>query len=698
VVWARCYEGYGAPAFWPWLEIIRHIAASNAPERLRRALGPGAADLAQIVPELGELFPELEPPQVGDPETARFRLFDSVDRFLVRVAAIAPLVLVVDDLQWADAPSLQLLRHLASRPDGAPMLILATYRDAELVASEPFAELLAALANQPGVRRIDLAGLAETALRELVAGAGGASETVVAALHHRTGGNPFYVSQLVAQLESGDRTEHVPGGVRDVIRHRLTRLPAHTDELLTVASVVGEEFDLQPLADVLQLEDERALELIEAAVVHRLVAESPRIVGGFRFAHALIRETLYGQLSAVRKARLHLRVGEALEQLHRDDADRLVEIADHFYKAAPAGAVERAYAYAVGAAEQATARLGYEQAEEHLRRARELLDEMTPGGAHAERELDLQLRLGGLLMMTRGYAAPEVGEACARAAELCRTGEVGNEQQLAGSMWRLGVYYEVRGDFATSRQTGEQLLELGSRSEDARVLQLGGRQLISVAAIEMGDPATAREHLIEVRGLADELGDGPAEAYGMDFRVTSRAFLGWATSQLGHGDEGSRLSAEALTLARQLGRSHDEAFALFVDALCGVLRRDAIVAGNRAEEGAALCAACGFRLFGAMVTMIAGWAVALNGAPDAGVARIGDGLVAFEATGAGMMLHFFLGLLAEAQLRAGQPERALASVERAVRALDTSGRFYEAELRRLEGELALALEPDRHPQ
>jgi predicted ATPase len=181
----------------------------------------------------------------------------------------------------------------------------------------------------------------------------------------------------------------------------------------------------------------------------------------------------------------------------------------------------------------------------------------------------------------------------------------------------------------------------------------------------------------------------------MDFRVTSRSFFAWSTSLLGNTDEGSRVSAEALALARQFGRAHDLAYALFVDALCALLRRDALVAGERAEEGATLCTDRGFRLFGAMVTIIAGWAVAESGDPDVGAARIADGLAAFDATGAGMMLHFFYALLGEAHLRAGRLREALAAVEQGLASLETSGRFYEAGLRRLEGELALALEPKR---
>jgi DNA-binding SARP family transcriptional activator len=684
VVWGRCHEGSGAPAFWPWVEVTRGIAARKTPEQLRRALGPGAADLAQIAPELNELLPGIEPRPLLDPEAARFRLDDSLDRFLVRVASSRPLVLVLDDLQWGDEPSLEALRFVATRPDDARLLVVGTYRTTEL--DGPFAGTLAALAGERSVSRLELTGLAESELAELLSSAtcDEVSETLAAAVHHRTGGNPFYASQLVRLLDterdlSTDGADSVlrlavPGGVRDVVRRRLERLSDGTRELLTRAAVVGEEFELELVAS----DQERALDLLETALAHHVVAESATGVGRFRFSHALVREALYADLSAVRKARLHREVGEALEALHGDDADRALELAHHFYEAAPAGMAERAYRYAVRAADVATDRLAYEQAEHQLRRAVGLLGRTAPGRERAERELDLQVRIGALLMMTDGYAAPAVGEACARAHELCR--EVGNEQQLLASLWRLGVFYEVRADFTRSGAVGEQLLERGEPA-----FRLAGRQMLGVVAVHGGRPDDASEHLLEARDLADELG-GLHEVFGMDFRVTSRAFLAWARALEGDGGAGE-LAEEALARARLSPSPHDEAYALFMAACCAVLRRDTHVAGGRAGEAVTLCSERGFRLFGAMATVLNGWALAASGSADGGAAATLNGLTAFRATGARMMLPFFHGLLAEAYQWAGRLDDALAAADEGLSYVDSTNRFYEGELRRLRGEL-----------
>lgn len=701
--WGRCYEGPGAPAFWPWMEAIRAITQKRRPEQVRRALGPGAGDLAQILPELGELFPGLEPTGMLDPETARFRLYDSLGRFLARVAATRPLVLVLDDLHWADPPSLEVLRFFASRPDAASILVIGTYRDTE-VGSE-LSDLLADLVRQPLVGRLELEGLDERELADLIAGTTGTEvgQALIAALRDRTEGNPFFVSELVRLLKGEGELENartdavlrrqVPGGVRNVIRRRLARLPEESVELLAQAAVVGEEFELGLLARVSGFDHDRTLELIEAALRERIASEGHLAVGRYRFSHALIRETLYAELSAVRRARLHCAVGEALERLQGQNAERVVELAHHFYEgaAASAGAAEKAYSYAVRGAEQATARLAYEQSEQQLRRALELLERIPAGPQRTQRELEVQVRLGALLMMTRGYAAPEVGDACARAQELCR--EVENEPLLLSSLWRLGVFHEVRAEFPKSRQIGEQLLALGRRNGRTDFL-LGGNQLVGVAAVQCGELDLARKRLAQTMALADSFADGGlAEMFGHDFQVTSRAFLGWTLTLIGEDGRAEDLLAEALALARERSHPFDEAFALFLNALCAVCRRDVEWASLRSQEALTLCSDRGFPLYAAMLGIIRGWTEAQQAEPEAGVAAILESLAALEATGARMMLHAYRALLAEAYWRAGRLDEALAAVEEGLAEVETNGRFYEAELHRLKGELLVALQP-----
>jgi predicted ATPase len=177
VLWGRCHEGEGAPAFWPWVEVVRASTKGRRPEQLRRALGPGVADVAQVVPEVRELFPGEEPSPPLAPDAARFRLYDSLARFFGRLAATAPLVIILDGLQWADAPSLELLEFLAARPDEAAILVVGTYRDTEVVAPQG-----------SHVSRVELRGLDMGELATLLASASGGvdpTESMVDAVRHR---------------------------------------------------------------------------------------------------------------------------------------------------------------------------------------------------------------------------------------------------------------------------------------------------------------------------------------------------------------------------------------------------------------------------------------------------------------------------------------------------------------------------------
>jgi DNA-binding SARP family transcriptional activator/tetratricopeptide (TPR) repeat protein len=706
VFWGRCSEGDGAPPFWPWTEVLRAMSDRMRPEQLRRALGAGAGDLAQLGPELAELVPGPAAPQPLDPEAARFRLYDSLSRFLARLAAIQPLVFVFDDLHWADAPSLGAVGFLAGRLDEAAILVIGTYRDADVGA--PLAELLADLAREPLVSRLELTGLKEGELSDLIEDATGVppGQPVVAALHRRTEGNPFFASEIVRLLQSessGDLRsgetarllQHkMPAGVRDVLRRRLGKLPEQSLDVLSCAAVIGERFELPLLAQVSALDEERVLDLLDAPARAGIVSASPQGPGSYGFSHALIRETLYAELSAARRPRLHLQVGEALERLAKLDPDKVSELAYHFYlgTAVRPDAVATTIGYAIRAADRAYTRLAFEQAEQQLRQALELVTRLPAGPERQEHELEAQVRLGALLMMTKGYAATEVGEACARAQELCET--IDNEPLLLSSSWRLGVYHEVRADFAEARRIGEHLLERG-RETNRPNFRLVGSQLAGVAALHCGEVPAASTLLEETLALAGASTDTTLpELLGHDFRITSRAFLGWALTMREEDQHAQRLLTEALSHARRRRRPFDEAFVLFLTALAAVIRRDVTAARESARRAQTTSTTNGFPLFAALAGVILGWALSEQDQAELGIPTIEQNLNRLDATGARMMRDCFIGLLAEAYRNAGRIDDALATVEQALAQADT-GPFYEAELHRLHGELLVAVQPTR---
>lgn len=256
VLWGRCYEGDGAPAYWPWMQILRAYVHGCDAETLAAEMGAGVVDIAQIVPEIRDRLPSLPSPATMDPAQARFRLFDSITTFLKKVASRRPLVLVLDDLHWADMPSLLLLQFLAHAMESARLLVLGTYRDVAVEPQHPLFQTLGELARQHVTRQLVLSGLTDHDLAtyiEMTAGIAPAAG-LVAELAHATDGNPFFGGEVVRLLIAEGGTERlqsearwartIPPGVREVIGRRLARLSGTCHEMLRIGAVMRPEFGL----------------------------------------------------------------------------------------------------------------------------------------------------------------------------------------------------------------------------------------------------------------------------------------------------------------------------------------------------------------------------------------------------------------------------------------------------------------------
>src|ERR687896_984570 len=205
VLWGWCYEEEGAPPFWPWLQPIRSYVQQRDPEQLKVEMGPGAADIAEVVSEVQGKLPSLEPPPALQPEQARFRLFDSIATFLKNAAQTQPLVLVLDDLHWADKPSLLLLQFLARQLAGSRLLLVGCYRDVELSRQHPLCEALAQLSREPVFQRQPLRGLSREDARCFIESAAGIqpSPRLVEAIYAHTEGNPFFMTEIIRLLSEG---------------------------------------------------------------------------------------------------------------------------------------------------------------------------------------------------------------------------------------------------------------------------------------------------------------------------------------------------------------------------------------------------------------------------------------------------------------------------------------------------------------
>ena len=450
--WGRCYETEGAPALWPWLQVLGEVL-DRYPADVVADAARSRADLARLLPELVERVPADvlgALPDASDSDAARFRVYEAVSGFLSALAAHTPLVVVLEDLHWADVSSLRLLQLLASSVGSSNLLVLGTFRDAEGDQSPALRDALAALARH-GVTRLSLPGLDQSDVAryaELRTGIA-VAPAVAKALHARTDGNPFFVGELVRLLESehgldaaamAERID-IPDGVRDVVRRRIARLPDEAQSLLAIASVLGREFDVAVLDQVAGVGGDHLLDLVDLAYVSGLVEEDPRELGRYRFAHALVRETLYDGLSRLRRARLHGRVGDALAT-GPDSDTRAAELAHHYGEAVAAGYARKAFEAAVAAAQQAETRLAHDETVVLYGKALAALD--LDRSAGDEERYDLLVALGRSRQRVADFVASR--ETLLQAAAVAsRLGDIERVARAAVSMggdtaWEWGDY------------------------------------------------------------------------------------------------------------------------------------------------------------------------------------------------------------------------------------------------------------------
>jgi eukaryotic-like serine/threonine-protein kinase len=516
-LWGRCHEDERAPAFWPWIEAIREFVRDADPVGLRWQLGPRAPDVARLVPELAERLGEEPEPLASISEADRFRLFDSVTGFLADASRSRPLVIVLDDLHWADASSLELLRFASRQLAGTGLLLVGTYRDVELGRHHPLSRALSELTAARNARRIPLRGLDDAGVAAMIESTTGSAPppALARSIWEQTEGNPFFVGEVVRLLASEGRLDGagaglpavIPEGVRDVVGQRLDRLTPEANEVLKVAAVAGREFETA----VVVAASERDPAEVEAALVsareNLLVSHGATGGAGWLcFAHAIVRETLYAELSTAQRVQLHKRVGEAIEAIEGDRDRLLDDLARHFIEAAPAGELDKAVDYARRAAARASSQLAHEDAASLYAQALELID-----GSSTDDRVRLEI-------------AYELGRA----------------------RWLAGRFEEARAAY-------EQAAGLARELGDADRLAAAALGISLVAAAGRVD-----EPLLGLLREALEAIDDPDGATGIQLRSAIAGRTVWRDP-----DEARRLAADTLESARRLGDDHALAVALF---------------------------------------------------------------------------------------------------------------------------------------
>lgn len=550
VVWGRCFEEPGAPPYWPWIQAIHALVESCDDERLRAVLGDGAAHIAGIVPEVGCRLGDLPPVKPLEGDQARFQLFHAITLVWQRAARESALLLILDNLHWADPTSLRLLAFLAAELGQHRLLLLGTYRETELSRQHPLSETLAELTRYPAFRRLRLTGLSRDETEQFLMTACGAipSAAAVATLHERTEGHPLFLVETVRYLLAEGRARTaldqagaltgIPAGVREIIGKRLNRLSAPCARLLSVAACIGRAFSLELLPLVAESSEDAVLAALEEALAARVIEPLPR-PDHYQFSHALIRETLYDEILGARRVKLHQRIGELLELRHRQYPEPyLAQLAYHYTASLPGGAADKALDYASRAAGRAAELLAYEEAVRFFQNALQLQQQ------HFSRDGKRRCRL----LLGLGAAQNSVG-ASEPARETFREGaalarELGAAAALAQAAlgfetasWRLGS-----GEQAAALLT--EALTVAQAPKDAR-LRVELLAALSRAYAFSGRPAEATQAYRQAVALARRL-DDPSALFKALVAYQAARFFGPE-----HLDERLAGAREALALAEQ---------------------------------------------------------------------------------------------------------------------------------------------------
>ncbi len=645
-------------------------------------------------------------------------LFEQYTRVVQSIADQRPLILVVDDLQWADLGSISLLFHLSRRIVGHRIMILGAYRRDDISRSwdgkqHPLGEVLMELKRIFGEIEINLDDTSEEEGRRFInafldSEPNMLGENFRQSLNLHTGGHPLFTIELLRQMEvqgdiqkdehgrwmesTGLGWENLPAKVEAVIERRINRLPPALRDILNVASIEGVEFTAEVIAAVTGIDrleiirklsgelDKRHL-LVEVSGIHYVDQQR---LSRYQFRHNLFQKYVYENMDQVEQVNLHEEIGFTLESIYGGQTGQIaVNLARHFEAA---GVVEKAIDYLLQAGNAAKRLSANEEAIAYLTRGIDLLDEIPAGKLRDEKELALQASLGPPLVATKGYSAPEVEQTFERARELCeRTGDIG---QLAPVLWGLCGFYQVRGKHARAYEMAEQILSLAEAGEDAN-LPLLAHWMLGHTLTHLGKFSLAREHLDLAVDLYDKVHQRSLTyLYGQNPGVTCLIYLALNLWVLGYPDQARAKCAQAISLSEEISHPYSQSFAHSLAALFHALRKDTDAALQHSEQTIKLSKQAGFPFLLAFGLIIRGWARSFSGKTGMAIKLMRNGIEAMQAIGAELGRPFFLSLLAEGYGNAGQSDEGLKIISTALQTAGNNNEHWnDSDLHHLMGEL-----------
>jgi DNA-binding CsgD family transcriptional regulator len=586
VLWGRCYDGEWSPPYGPFAEALAEYVRAAPADALRSDVGFGAPPIARLVPALREALPGIEDPVALQPDEERLRLLDAVSQFLIAVSQRAPVVLVLDDLHWADKGTIAMLRHVARFARQNKILIAGAYRDVELDSEHPLSGALGQLRHETDYERLLLQGLERGEVGELLTMIveRDVPQAVIDAISAETEGNPFFIRETLLHFvdtgamyrEDGAWTSDalsveelgIPEGVRQVVAQRLSRLSESANRLLSAASAFNGVFPFDIAARVAEIEEQAALEAADQALAAQVLRPGSA-PGTLDFTHALFRHTLYGELSPPRQARLHRQIAEAMELAYRErSTEHAAEVAYHYARSTALPGAERGVEYAIAAADGAEAAYAHDETAVFLRIALELLPE-----GHARRPRLLG-RLGMSLIWALQFdqAQRVTSDAGARIARAEGEGAAAEFLQEAADAIDL-----ARAPVGSCFALAAQGLRYAGERRNSTWVRLMGHELSRRRAEDPHDPGLFVETpaQLEVWRVIEELppdqragleGRGPASRENLLVHFTGNPFA--LASQGGEFQRCVRLLAEMAEQRVQQGQIAQGAMAWSALARC----------------------------------------------------------------------------------------------------------------------------------
>ena len=671
VLWGRSYESGASPAFWTWMGTINGLAdvASELPEAYRDAI-------AQLQWSTGPRG------RIDQTDAARYQVYEALAQLIVQAGRRSRLMIALDDLQWADPASLELIEFLAGYVIGSPVLFVATVRELELGRNDALVHAMADLTRRPTARRLQLRGLDRGAATDLVRETVGAdvADDVVRAIHDRADGNPFFMTELARlyatdpNLTEGEvvRRIGVPAGVRDVVHRRLAHLGTATVEALQMAAVLGPLAEVGLLAEAMGITIDDCLDRIEPALGARLLLDDDTAVGAVRFSHGLVGEVLLDDVSALRRARLHLKAADAIEARSHRSADAAQIVAEHLWQAASVAPPERVAVALEQAAMVAIGRFGLEAADGLLDRALQLRRLLPADRADVGAELAVISRLAAVRRARFGYGPAARQMHLDRAKELAGPGE--QSAPLLDLMWTEWAAAATAGELVVARRLVEELVDSARTTSDpltiAAVAAAWGVQCWHEGRIDEAVVALDRAALnyaaAEAAGTSNEL-TGPLA----DHWTISAGFHAIAHQMAGGPSDTGMPSLVFAPPERSA--PHEQITTALCMSMVAAFAGDYAESRRLSERALAVGLDDAFGFFVPATHCFHGVALLFLGEPVDGVAELATSIERYLAHGALTLIPFHLSRLALGHLVLGHVDDAAATLERAEEVLARSG-------------------------